>query len=140
MSEILVEKDESQGIKIYRFFKNTRSAVDQFLLLFDIDAYEHEETLGADVPILYIIDVSRSGMFSLSYLQQISKPFIEKHDPSLRAYIAYVIENVNDKILVDMFDAMTARKEYHSTRKVFQTKQIDEALKWLVEIREQNNV
>lgn len=136
MSEILVEKDEIQGITIYRFFKNNRDAVDQFLLLADEAAYIHLASDNADKPMLYVLDVSRSGMFSLSYSEQKSKPLVEKHKPSLSSYIAYVIENLNDKILVDMFDAMTARK-LQSTRKVFQTQQMDEAVEWLLSVREQ---
>ncbi len=136
MSDILVEKDEIKGIIIYRFFKNNRDAVDQFLLLADEAAYTHLASDNADKPMLYVLDVSRSGMFSLSYSQQKAKPLVEKHKSSLSSYIAYVIENLNDKILVDMFDAMTARK-LQSTRKVFHTQQMDEAVEWLISVREQ---
>ncbi len=138
MSDILVEKDEIQGIKIYRFLKNNRNAVDQYLALIDADAYTHEVSVGAEIAMTYVIDVSKSGMYPVTYMRQVAVPMMAKHDNFPKNYIAYIVDNPNDSILVDMVSAITAR-ELDNTRKIFQTEQMDEAIEWLSSVRQQEN-
>jgi hypothetical protein len=134
MSDVLVEKDALDDITIYRFLKNTRAAVDQYLDMADADAYQHEKTKGSDTPMVYIIDVSQSGMYPISYMKQKATSIMAAHDNFPKNYIAYVIDNPSDSMLINVVDAMTAR-DIENTRRVFKSDQLNEAVQWLSSIK-----
>ncbi len=136
MSDVLVERLIIREIFIYRFYKNTRQAVDDYLKLVDTDIQSHIDTNSADAPMFYVIDVSRSGMFSVNYMRQRVNSIVGAKPRVPVSYIAYVTDNLNDSILVNMIDALTARQLAH-TRKIFTADDFDQAIDWLTEIRQQ---
>lgn len=134
MNDNLVERLIVDDILVYRFYKNSREAVDTYLTLVDPDIGAHVEAVGGDKPMFYVIDVSRSGMFSVNYMRQRVDKLVGERPAVPVSYIAYITENPNDSILVNLINALTARQLAH-TRKIFLADQFDEAIAWLVGVR-----
>lgn len=135
MSEQLVERLLVKDIPVYRFYENSREAVDTYVTLVDPDIESHANNIGADKPIFYVLDVSRSGMFSVNYMRQKVNKLVNDKPRVPVSYIAYITSDPNDSILVNLIDALTARQLEH-TRKIFLADQFDDAIDWLVSIRE----
>jgi len=135
MSEQLVERLLVKDIPVYRFYENSREAVDTYVTLVDPDIEAHANNMGADKPIFYVLDVSRSGMFSVNYMRQKVNKLVNDKPRVPVSYIAYITSDPNDSILVNLIDALTARQLEH-TRKIFLADQFDDAIDWLVSIRE----
>ena len=114
----------------HRFYQNTRNAVDQYLAIVDKDVQAHIDAGDVDKPMLYVIDVSRSGMFSVKYMSARATPLMKKHAKFPESYIAYVTDKPDDSILVSLIDALTSRKQEH-TRKVYKTEEFEQAIDWL---------
>lgn len=136
MSELLVERLIIRDIFVYRFYKNTRQAVDDYLKLVDADIQSHIDTNSADAPMFYALDVSRSGMFSVNYMRQRVNSIVGAKPRIPVSYIAYVTDNPNDSILVNLINALTARQLAH-TRKIFPADDFDQAINWLISVVEQ---
>lgn len=133
MDDIVVEKLFVRKIPIYRFHKNTRDAVDQYLALINIAVQEHIEAGHVDEPMGYVIDVSRSGMYSLNYMRSRAKPMVESYEKFPENYIAYVTSNRSDEVVVNMINGIT-RNELQNTRKVFTESELEHAIDWLLEV------
>ena len=131
MSEKLVERLVIRGILVYRFYQNTRQASDAYLKLVDVDIQSHIDAGYTDKPILYVLDVSRSGMFSVNYMRQRVSAMVKEKLFWPESYIAYVTDTPNDLVLVNLIDALTARELDH-TRKIFRTEELDQAIDWLL--------
>lgn len=137
MEETLVERLVERDIIVYRFYKSSRLAVDQYLSIVDPDIEAHIATYGYDDPMFYVLDVSRSGMFSVNYMRERVNEVVKRHQKTPLSYIAYVTDNPADSVLVNMIDALTARQLEH-TRKVFAAQQFDDAIDWLLSTRTQH--
>ena len=137
MSDKLVEKLIVRGIPVYRFYKNTRDAVDQYLNMIVADTNVHIEAGNVDKPMAYVLDVSQSGMYSLNYMRTRAADFIKQKAKMPENFIAYLTDNPNDTSLVNMLNAL-ARRDLESTRKIFKTEELDQANDWLVTIQEQS--
>lgn len=129
----LVEKLIVRGVAVYRFKDNTRYAVDQYLDLVDADVTAHIEAGHVDTPMCYVIDVSQSGMYSINYMRGKAEIYVSRHDKFPENYIAYVTDDLNDSILVNMLNAM-AQRGLSNTRKLFKSDVLDEAIDWLLTI------
>ncbi len=138
MSANLVERLVADDIPVYRFYKNTREAVDAYLLLVDPDIQAHINAGKIDEPMYYAIDVSRTGMFSVNYMRQRVDKLVGAKPRVPVSYIAYISQSLNDSILLNMIDALTARQLAH-TRKIFTADQFDDAITWLADIREKEH-
>lgn len=137
MNDTLVEKLIIRGVSVFRFYKNNRDAVDQYLTLIDADIQAHIDAGNLDEPMTYVLDVSRSGMYSLNYMRTRAVDFIKQRDKSPESYIAYVTDKPNDSILVNMLDALATR-DLDNTRKIFKTEDLDGAIDWLLSIKKQS--
>jgi hypothetical protein len=138
MDTPLVERLILDDIFVYRFYQNNRAAVDAYLLLVDADIQAHLDTEPVNASMYYVIDVSRSGMFSVNYMRQRVNTIVGKKPRVPTSYIAYVTDAPNDEILVNLINALTARQLEH-TRKIFPSEQFDEAIAWLARLREQED-
>jgi len=136
MSEKLVERLVVRGILVYRFFQNTRQACDAYLNLADVDIQAHLDAGHTDKPILYILDISRSGMFPVNYMRQRVNALVETKSHWPESYIAYVTDKPDDSVLVNLINALTARELSH-TRKVFKTDEFEQAVDWLLTIQKE---
>jgi hypothetical protein len=134
MDEKLVERVIVRGIHVYQFNTNTRQAADEYLKLADPDIQAHIDAGNINVPFLYILDVSRSGMFSVNYMRQRVNQLVESKEYWPESYIAYVTNKPDDSVLVNLIDALTSRELDH-TRKVFKTEQFDQAVDWLLSVQ-----
>ena len=134
MSDKLVEKFDIRGISVYRFYKNNRDAVDQYLTLIDADAQAHIDAGDVDKPMAYVLDVSRSGMYSLNYMRNRASVIIKLKSEFPASYIAYVTDKPNDAILLNMVNAM-ATQDVDNTRKIFKTEDLEQAVDWLLGIK-----
>jgi len=133
MSEILVDKLRIRDVIVYRFSKNTRDAVDQYLSLIDDEVQAHIDAGNVDKPMGYVIDVSQSGMFSVNYMRNTASSMVAKREKFPENYIAYVTNNLNDSVLVNMMDAMSKR-HLDNTRKLFHIDKLDDAIDWVLGI------
>ena len=129
----LVKLEYVRGIAVYRFESNSRFAFDEYLEIFKVDMQKHIDAGKQDQPYPFILDVSKSGMFPINYVVQQTKPVIASFDPFPENYIAYVTSNMNDSVLINLIDGMTARGFAHK-RKLFHIDNIDDALNWLSSI------
>jgi len=130
MSEQYIEVEYIDGITLYRFLSNRRDAYDEYLAKFKVQMQKHVDDGKQDEPYPYILDVSQSGMFSINYMMHATKPIIASFDPFPENYIAYVTNNMNDSILIQLLDSLTARGFAHK-RKLFHIDDIDKAIEWL---------
>jgi len=135
MSDKLIEKLIVRGIPVYRFYKNTRDAVDQYLTIISADTDTHIEAGNVDKPMTYVLDISQSGMYSLNYMRTRAATLIKQKEKLPENYIAYVTDKPNDAILVNMLNAL-ATHDLESTRKIFKTEELDQAIDWLLAIQD----
>lgn len=136
MDTPLVERLIVRGIHVYRFYDKSRQAADAYIKLAEPDIQEHIDTYPEDQPYLYVLDVSRSGMFSVNYVRDRVNEVVKRMPRWPESYIAYVTDNPGDSIMVELINAMTSRQLEH-TRKVYKTEDFDLAIDWLVSVREQ---
>jgi len=134
MTEQLVERLVERDIVVYRFYAKSRDAVDKYLTLADPDIQGHIDAGNVDKPMFYVIDVSRSGMFSVNYMRQRVNKLVGEKPKMPVSYIAYVTDEPQDSILVNLIDALTARQLAH-TRKIFAADKFDDAIDWLIVMR-----
>lgn len=133
MSSDLIIQEFVRGIPVYRFHKNNRQAVDAYLDIAIPYLKHHIETKGVDVPYCFALDVSKPGMYSISYMiGQLRERFTE-FDKKPRDYIAFIAVNTTDEILVRMLDSLTS--EMAHTRRVFTPDQFDLAIDWLISMQ-----
>ncbi len=130
MTDTLIEVEHVDNVTIYRFIKSNRQAFDEYLRLFKAEMQKHVDAGRQDEPYPFILDVSQSGMFSVNYMIQATKPIIASFDPFPENYIAYVTNNMTDAILVNLIDGLTARGFAHK-RKLFHIDDLDKAIDWL---------
>jgi len=133
MAEDFITIEQVQGITIYRFRAKSRDAYDEYLRKFKVEMQKHVDAGKQDQPYPYILDVSQSGMFSINYMMQATKPVIASFDPFPENYIAYVTNNMNDLVLINLLNGLTARGFAHK-RKLFHIDDIDKAIEWLKSI------
>lgn len=136
MDTPLVERLIVRDIHVYRFYDKSRQSADAYIELASPDIKEHIETQPEDMPFLYVLDVSRSGMFSVNYVRDRVNQLVKTMPRWPESYIAYVTDNPGDSILVELINAMTSRQLEH-TRKIYKTADFDQAIDWLVSIKEQ---
>jgi len=134
MSDVFVEREKNQDIIVYRFHQSGRKAVDQYLELISQDAVQHLESKQSSKSMFYVIDVSASGMYPLNYMRREATRVMGTFDAFPKSYIAYVVDNPNDSVLVNMVNAITIR-ELQNSRRVFKVEQMDDAIAWLIEER-----
>lgn len=130
MSEKWISVEYVDGVTIYRFEKSHRAAFDEYLVHFKDDMQKHIDAGRQDEPYPFILDVSKSGMFSINYMMLATKPIIASFDPFPENYIAYVTNNMSDSVLIQLLDSLTARGFDHK-RKLFHIDDIDKAIEWL---------
>ena len=138
MNDKLVEKVSVRGISVFRFYKNTRDAIDQYLTMIDAEMNEHIHAGHVDKPMIYVLDVSQSGMYSLNYMRTRAAELIKQKEKLPENFIAYVTDNPNDTILVNMLNALAVR-DLESTRKIFKTEDLDLAIDWLLGIKKKSD-
>lgn len=130
----LVERLIVRDIYVYRFYEKSRDASDAYIALVKPDIQEHIDTYPEDQPFLYVLDISHSGMFSVNYMRDRVNEVVKTMRFWPQSYIAYVTDNPGDSILVDLINALTSRELEH-TRKVYKTEDFDQAIDWLVSVR-----
>lgn len=133
MAEAMVEMEYVRGVTVYRFLNNTREAFDEYLKIFKVEMQKHIDAGNQDKPYPFILDVSKSGMYSINYMMRATKPVIASFDPFPENYIAYVTKNMNDSVLINLLDSLTARGFAHK-RKLFHIDDMDKAIDWLLTI------
>lgn len=131
MSDPLVHFYEENGIYVCVFYKNSRQAVDDYSQaawkMLQAQAAEY----GAPRSNCFLIDVTQSGMFSVTYAaQRMTTLFKNAAFTMPEQYVAYVTSNLADDMIVRMMNGLTLRNMQH-TRRVFHDKQRDEAFEWL---------
>lgn len=130
-----VEKHEIDGIPVFKFHTSDRKAVDHYAVIVEPVLQEHIDQHQDKKPLCYIIDVSESGMFSIQYVTSVIGAVLSKFKYRPQHYLAYLTNNPKDKILVEMINGLTARNMAH-TRRIYTPDQLQEAIDWLVEIRD----
>ena len=134
MSENAITHRNDKGVDIYHFKRVNRSAIDEFytiaMPIFKIHVEQYQDT----VPICYVFDLSDSGMFQVRYMMNKAIEEISNFDYHPTHYVAYVITNIHDKMLIDILEQLTTRNLAH-TRKVFKPHELSEAVSWLQGIR-----
>lgn len=133
MPEESIEVEYIDNVTLYRFLSNSRQAYDEYLAKFKVEMQNHVDAGKQDEPYPFILDVSQSGMFSLNYMMQATKPIIASFDPFPENYIAYLTDNMNDSVLINMLDSLTARGFAHK-RKLFHVDDKQKAIEWLMTI------
>jgi len=130
MTQEYIEVEYIDGVTLYRFLSNSRDAYDEYLRKFKAEMQKHVDAGKQDQPYPFILDVSNSGMFSINYMMQATKPIIASFDPFPENYIAYLTDNMNDSVLIHLLDGLTARGFAHK-RKLFHIDDKHKAIEWL---------
>lgn len=134
MTSSYITHSQDDGVDIYHFKRVTRGAIDEFytiaMPIFEIHVKQHQDK----VPLFYVFDLSDSGMFSIKYMIDKALKEINEIEYHPIHYIAYVIANTRDKMLIDILEQLTARNLAH-TRKIFKPHELSEAITWLQEVR-----
>jgi len=139
MSDVLIERLLDRDIVVFRFYKSTRQATDEYLHLVEDYRKEFIEKYTVEQTMFYVIDVSRSGMFSVNYATRKMSELLTDKTQIPKSYIAYVIGNPADKLLFDVISGVAARQTTTQSRKVFMAEQYDDAIDWLLSIREDSS-
>lgn len=130
MTQTLLDFQKKDDIIIVKFFKSDRNAADAYMATILPEIKTHISGENADKPMLIVLDISDSGMFSLQYITQQMQVALAPLPRTPTIYIAYLSSDMQDKVLVDMMNSLNARKVAH-TRRIFPTDKLDEAIDWL---------
>jgi len=133
MFQKLITVDIQNNIPIFHFRRVTPVALDDYMELAMPYLHAHIEKYSARVPFCYVVDLSESGMFPVKLMMDKAKKALESVEIDPVHYIAYVIEDPRDEMLVSILNLLAARKLSH-TRKVFTPDQMTEAVSWLKEM------
>lgn len=116
-------------VHIFTFKNSSRNACKEYIALVSenlpgwIEKYDRR-------PFLVILDVSESGLFSISFVKELtlrmfdSLPFV----PTLR--IAYVTDSPQDIMVINTLNPATVNI-LNNTRQVFSPDDMDAAIAWL---------
>ena len=129
-----IQHRHDEGIDIYHFNRVTRDALDEFFTFIDPIYAKHIQAYQDKVPLCYVMDLTDSGMFPVKHVMERAVKLIGQYEYQPVHYIAYVIANTQDVMLINILKQLTARNLSH-TRKVFKPEQLDEAIAWLKEVR-----
>ncbi len=135
MNGKLVEQLTVRGITVYRFYNNSRDAVDSYLntMAFPL-LKEHVKNNLTNVPLCIVMDVSRTGMLPVSYMLTRIRQNFSLYETLPEYYIAFIIKNLDDELMVRMIEGMTVGSLAH-TRRTYSAEAFDEAIDWLVTIQ-----
>ena len=134
MNSEFVKQEIIQGIPVYRFSKNHRQAVDDYLdqMAFPL-LQAHIEADKVNTPICIVMDVSQSGMLPVNYMLGRVRQMFSQFKQLPEYYIAFITNKIDDSIVVRMIDGMTARN-MANTRRIFSPEAFDDAIEWLVNV------
>lgn len=122
----LVEHEEREGIHIFTFYANSREAMRAYLDKLREIGLPHKETNG-DAPLYIVMDISRKGMFSLSY----ARSQLRNRDDRLEIplYIAYLGNPDSDPFLMELLSSMLP--QLRNKRRIFEPGALEQAIAWL---------
>lgn len=131
MDSPYVSQDKVGEITIYHFAQSHRQAVDDYLQQMAEPLLNAHINAGkVDEPIRIVVDVSQSGMFPVNYMFNHVKTLFAKHEKVPQYYIAFVVRDTGDAMLVQLVDSI-AVGSFSNTRRVFTIDQMDDAIDWL---------
>lgn len=113
------------------FKDNTRSAVDEYIQAILIFSDGLRESNRLDRPIYMLIDVTQSGIYSLSYSRQKIGELVQKIGDIPKAYFAYLVDDTQDRFVIESFQ-YTGNPRQKDTRRVFTGAERDQAIAWLL--------
>jgi len=114
-----------------QFHSNSRAAVDEYIQMILEYANSLREEDKLDTPLYMIIDVSKSGMYSLSYgTAQITKIIPQLRDLPT-TYAVYFADATQDKFMVEQLQYFPSTRS-KDTRRVYSSHQREEAIEWLI--------
>jgi len=134
MTTDYIEHQHDKGIEIYHFRQVSRAAIDEFYSIAMPIFKSHVEQYQDNMPLFYVLDLSESGMFPVKYMMNKALTEMNKFEYRPLHFIAYVIANTQDKMLIDILSQLSARNLGH-TRKIFKPDELDDAITWLHEVR-----
>jgi len=127
MTQSVMDFQTKDDIFVVKFYKNDRTAADTYMARILPEIKQHSV---ANKPMLIVLDISIAGMFSLQYTAHQMQTALADISPVPIMYIAYLTNDMQDKVLVEMMNSLTARKVAH-TRRIFPADGLDDALAWL---------
>ena len=133
-----IHHEHDDGVDIYHFQRSSRAAIDEFFRIAMPIYKDHVEQYQDSMPLFYVLDLSETVMFPVIYMMNKALREMSKFEYRPVHYIAYVIVNTQDKMLIDILAQLSARNLAH-TRKVFKPDELKEAVAWLQEVRASYN-
>lgn len=129
-------------IDVYHFTSNSSQAVDEYFEMAAPKLAAFIEHGDLALPYCFALDISDSGMFSINYSMAKMKAFFGKYKVLPELYIAYIVSNKADTMVINWLNWITTRK-LSNTRRIFTNEERDQAFAWLTQILEaahQDNV
>jgi hypothetical protein len=113
------------------FNNNSTSAVDEYWVALEKYVKHLQAQDQLDQPIRIIIDITQSGLYSISYtiVRVKRSPLAVLNLP--RTYIVYFTDDVKERFLIDRFSE-TPNTRAKDSRRVFSSREREIALKWLL--------
>ncbi len=130
-NHIKVIMHDETGVFEFVFKDKSTDAVDEYanaILKYGIRLREENKL---NQPIYILIDVTNSGLYSLTYaITRIRENIVQLSDMP-RAYFAYITDIKSERIIINQFQYMQNTREKDS-REVFGSHERDEAIQWLL--------
>jgi len=129
-----IEHRHENGVEVYHFKAVTRAAIDEFYTIVRPIYAKHVEQYEDKIPLFYVMDLTESGMFPVKYMMNKAIQEISVHKYQPQQYVAYVITNTQDQMLINILEQLALRN-LANTRKIFKPEQLDAAVQWLQDVR-----
>lgn len=129
MSNALVTLEIVDGVHIFRFKDSSRRACKAYVEMAGVKLREWIEKYDRR-PFPLILDISKSGLFSVSYVKELTAKNFQTLPFLPEIYLAYMTDSAQDIMIIGTLDPM-ARNQLNNTRRVFSTKDMDKAIDWL---------
>jgi hypothetical protein len=126
----MVTVETRAGIIYAVFTNNSRQAVDTYIDQMIIVMEKHIASAGVNVPMRTLLDVTQSGMFSVKYASTVVTERLQAYPSRPEQFYAYVVNSMQDEAVIQMMDAILARRLQHQ-RRVYTADQYDAAVAWL---------
>lgn len=130
-NHIKVVLHDETGIFEVIFKNKSNDAVDEYAAEVLAQGLKLRKANKFNQPVYILIDVTNSGLYSLTYaITRIRENVVQLSDMP-RAYFAYITDVKSERIIINQFQYMQNTREKDS-REVFGSHERDEAIQWLL--------
>ena len=129
MSTANVTLNIVDNVHIFTFHNSSRRAAKEYVNMGGIKLREWIDAYDK-TPFPVILDISKSGLFSVSYVKELTQKDFESLPFLPEIHLAYVTDKPHDIMVINTLNPMAAN-HLNNTRRVFSPKEMDKAIEWL---------